>query len=170
MLSSLSLTACGISTEDSADTGTEETSSAADTTEETTSETDTATGDGDVVLGQEFITGDDTFGYVGVTVESVEKVDSCEGYGKDVTAAPGNVLLIVKGELNGMDEGGMGPSLEFYDNEGYRLDNKYPLCDEDLIGWTLNTVDPGRKARISETFEVAENVAEIEFDDNSYAF
>lgn len=69
-----------------------------------------------------------------------------------------------------MDEGGMGPSLEFYDNEGYRLDNKYPLCDEDLIGWTLNTVDPGRKARISETFEVAENVAEIEFDDNSYAF
>lgn len=170
LLASLSLTACGISTEDNADTGTEETSSAADTTQETTSETDTATGDGDVVLGQEFITGNDTFGHVGVTVESVEKVDSCEGYGKDVTAAPGNVLIIVKGELNGMDEGGMGPSLEFYDNEGYSLENKHPLCHEELIGWTLNTVDPGRKARISETFEVAENVAEIEFDDKSYAF
>lgn len=170
LLASMSLAACGVSTNDSVDNGTEETSSAAEATQETTGETDTATGDGDVVLGQEFITGNDIFGYVGVTVESVERVDSCEGYGRDVKAAPGNVLVLVKGELNGMDEGGMGPSLDFYDSDGYKLDNEYPSCDEGFAGWTLTTVDPGRKARISETFEVAESVVEVEFDGNSYAF
>lgn len=109
-------------------------------------------------------------GTVDVTVHTIDVTTECDGVANSIERPdPGNVYLTITGEVASVD-GNRAPNLTFFDTSGYELPANLAWCDEpdDTIEWMSADIQPGKRARLSSTYQIGGDVAEVWVGDRSF--